>query len=580
MTIHPALLLVFTAAVAATIRRSSVRALILLAGAVTSLVSCVGLTPGVALSFVFTTHRVELLRVDPLSQVFGLIFTLITVIGFVYALHIRSRGEQIATALYAAGALGVVYAGDWITLFVSWEFMSLTSLIVIWSSDRERARAAGFRYLLVHIAGGSLLFVGLMLLSSSGAGLGTVGLLEPDIGPAFWLILAGICINAAIPPVHAWLTDAYPEASVTGMVFLSAFTTKTAVYVLIRVFPGTEVLVWLGATAAVYGAFYAVLENDIRRLLAYHIVSQVGYMVAGVGMGSALALNGAAAHAFSHVLYKALLIMSLGAVIQMTGKRKLTELGGVGRSMPIVIGLFFVGAFAISGVPLFNGFISKSMIVTAATELKLFTPELLLTLATVGTILHTCLKLPYFTFFGPDCGVRPGHLPRNMLVAMTIAAACCITLGLQPEWLYNWLPLQPVMYSPYTSDHVLSSVQLIIGTGVGFCLLFVKLAGTPTITLDTDQLWRRPVWLAVNRLTRGLDLVQGSAQAVGFRVRNTVLPYAENPLLLLALGGFTPTGFDRERYDADRYRLPIAVTVFWVTAALVALILFAWITVL
>jgi hypothetical protein len=133
------------------------------------------------------------------------------------------------------------------------------------------------------------------------------------------------------------------------------------------------------------------------------------------------------------------------------------------------------------------------------------------------------------------------------------------------------------MYSPYTSDHVLSSVQLILGTGVGFCLLFVKLGGTPTITLDTDQLWRRPVWLAVNSFTRGLDLVRGSAQAVGFRIRNMVLPYAGNPLLLLALGGFTPTGFDRERYDADRYRFPIAVTVFWVTVALVALILFAWI---
>jgi len=275
-------------------------------------------------------------RVDKLSLLFALVFTIMSFIGTIYALHVRASGEHVAAHLYVGSALGVVFAGDYFTLFVFWELMAFTSAYLVFAQGTRSARAAGYRYLLVHITGGLCLLGGIAILYSQ---TGSIGFGPIDTGgPAFWMILLGFMLNAAVPPLNAWLTDAYPEATVTGAVFMSAFTTKTAIYVLLRGFPGTEVLVWLGTAMAVYGVVYAVLENDCRRLLAYHIVSQVGYMVAAVGLGSALALNGAGAHAFSHILYKGLLFMGAGAVIYMTGCRKLTELGGLYRHMPLTHG--------------------------------------------------------------------------------------------------------------------------------------------------------------------------------------------------------------------------------------------------
>src|SRR2546426_5471192 len=277
---------------------------------------------------------------------------------------------------------------------------------------------------------------------------------------AWALILAAFLLTAVVPPLGAWLPDAYPEATVTGAVFMTAFTTKSAVYVLLRGYAGTELLVWLGAAMAVYGVVYAVLENDARRLLAYHIISQVGYMVCGVGLGTALALNGATAHAFSHILYKALLFMGAGAVLQVTGLRKLSDMGGLYKTMPITLGLYMIGAFAISAVPLFSGFVSKSMVVAAAGEAHRTAIFLMLTLASSGTFLHTGLKLPYYMFFGKDSGVRGKEPPRNMQVAMGLAAAACVLIGVFPDLLYRHLP-HPVDYAPYTLHHVTSTLGIL-----------------------------------------------------------------------------------------------------------------------
>jgi multicomponent Na+:H+ antiporter subunit D len=351
--LHPAFVL-FGVAFVVGFTRGRVRQTVLVSGTLLAFLTLLQLSTETGWAWALPHYELQLLHVDSLSHIFGLIFSLITCIGTLYALHVKRGGEHIATLVYAGAALGVVFAGDVITLFVFWELMAVASLFVIWYGGNVRSWAAGFRYLLVHIFGGSLLLFGILLYLASG-GDTTIRALTtasgvPDV--AFWLILLGIAINAAIPPLHAWLTDAYPEASVTGSVFLSAFTTKTAVYVLVRLFPGAEILLWAGVVMALYGVVYAVLENDTRRLLAYHIVSQVGYMVAGVGIGTAMALNGTVAHAFCHILYKALLFMGAGAVIQATGKRKLTELGGIGRYMPLVVTLYMIGAFSISGVPL------------------------------------------------------------------------------------------------------------------------------------------------------------------------------------------------------------------------------------
>jgi multicomponent Na+:H+ antiporter subunit D len=339
----------------------------------------------------------------------------------------------------------------------------------------------------VHAVSGVLLLGGIILYFMQ---TGSVAFDQIEVGgPAFWLILIGFMVNAAVPPLHAWLTDAYPEATITGAIFLSAFTTKTAVYTLIRGYPGVDFLVWLGAIMALWGVVYAVLANDIRRLLAYHIISQVGYMVAGVGMGTAIALNGAASHAFTHILYKSLLFMGAGAVIYMTGRSKLTELGGIYRWMPITFLLYMVGAFSISAFPLFSGFVSKTMVVEAAAVDGRAIIWLMLSMASAGTFLHTGLKLPWFTFMGKDSGLRPREAPWNMLFAMGIAAFFCIFIGVNPQWLYQFLP-GPVDYNAYTSGHVLWELQLLLFTGLGFFLLLKHVGGEAKTSVDTDWVYR------------------------------------------------------------------------------------------
>jgi multicomponent Na+:H+ antiporter subunit D len=566
MIVHPALVLFATAA-AIGLLPGRVRQGALLAGSFGA-VAAVALLPetGVAWVHEVAGYRLELLRVDALGRLFALIFAVITAIGMVFALHVRRPTEHATVLVYAGGAIGVTLAGDWITALVFWELMGGASALVIWHGDTAEARSAGFRYLLVHVVGGSLLLAGIAIHAAAGG--------DPsfEAWAATWragwslpaaLILAGVAINAAIPPLHPWLTDAYPEASVTGTVFLSAFTTKTAVYLLIRAFPGSDLLLWAGVAMALYGVVYAVLENDIRRLLAYHIVSQVGYMVAAVGMGTAMALNGAAAHAFCHILYKALLLMGGGAVIAATGRRTLTDLGGLAARMPLVTLLYMVGAFSISGVPLFNGFISKSVTVSAAAEGRWPLAELLLILASVGTFLHTGLKLPYFTFFGPRRDITPAPLPRNMIAGMTMAAALCVGLGVFPGWLYGRLPFGPFEYHPYTLDHVIASVQLLIGTGAAFWLVRGKLAGEPTVSLDTDWFYRRPLGTLVAALVAAARDAGATAHTRGRALTAWLARLGR-------LRGADAPG------DTDVYRGPVGATLFWVLVMLLLVALRAW----
>ena len=427
--------------------------------------------------------------VDKLSVVFGWVFTIMSFIGIVYALHVKDNGQHIAAFLYIGGSLGVTFAGDYFTLFVFWELMAFASAYLVFAKREKQAIDAGYRYILVHIFGGVCLLGGIILHYVSTKSL-AFGPLEKDGSLAFYLILTGFIVNAAVPPLHAWLTDAYPEGTITGSVFMASFTTKTAVYVLVRAFPGTELLVWMGTIMALYGVVYAVLENDARRLLAYHIISQVGYMVAGVGIGTDLSLNGSVSHAFAHILYKGLLFMGAGAVIQMTGKRKLTELGGLYKTMPITLVLYMIGGFAISAFPLFSGFVTKSMVVSGATHDHRPLIALLLTMASAGTFLHTGLKLPYYMFFGKDSGLRAKEPPVNMLIAMGMAAFMCIGIGVFPGPLYRLLPFA-VHFDPYTGEHVTSALGILLFTGLGFFMLLKKLDPEPTISADTDWVYRK-----------------------------------------------------------------------------------------
>ena len=433
-------------------------------------------------------YELVLVQSDALGRLFAIIFSLMAFAGGLFALRQKNVLEIVSALVYAGSAVGVVLAGDLITLFVFWEIMALASSIVIMADGGERLIRVTKRYFIVHIFGGSLLMTGIVMHVAS---TGSIALTSIDPGTmGGTLILAGVLLNAAGPPLSAWLPDAYPEASYSGTVFLSAFTTKAAVYVLIRSFPGTEVLIWVGLFMIFYGIIYALLENDMRRILAYSIVNQVGFMVVGVGIGTEMALNGASAHAFAHIIYKALLMMSAGAVLYQTGKRKCTELGGLFQSMPITTLCGIVGALSISSFPWTSGFVSKSMISQSAGDAHLAITWFLLLAASAGVFLHAGIKFPWFVFFQKDSGMRPPDPPWHMRLAMIFFAMLCIGIGIWPDTLYVLLPYA-VDYVPYTSEHVVHMLQLLLFSGLAFFLMLPLMRRTLTITIDVDWFYRR-----------------------------------------------------------------------------------------
>jgi len=249
---------------------------------------------------------------------------------------------------------------------VFWELLAFTSVFLIWARRTQRSYDAGMRYLIIQVLSGVILLAGTLFYAAEHGTLefGHIGL----EGVAGWLIFIAFGIKCAFPMAHNWLTDAYPEATVTGTVFLSAFTTKVAVYALARGYPGTELLVYIGAAMTCFPIFFAVIENDLRRVLAYSLINQEGFMVVGIGIGTALAINGAVSHAFNDVIFKGLLFMSMGAVLHMTGRINVSDLGGLYKTMPKTTVLCIVGAASISAFPLFSGFVSKSMVMSAALQ--------------------------------------------------------------------------------------------------------------------------------------------------------------------------------------------------------------------
>ncbi|MEK7772819.1 MAG: Na(+)/H(+) antiporter subunit D [Deltaproteobacteria bacterium] len=574
---HPALILII-GALAVPFLKGTAKRLYLLFLPVFAFYNLLHMPADAVWAFSYLGHELILCRVDKLSLLFGYIFTAMTFIGVVYALHLEDDRQHMAALFYAGSSIGVVFAGDFLTLFMFWEVMAFASAYLVFAQRSRAAALAGSRYLLVHIAGGLVLFAGIIIHFSSSGSL-TLGPVDRN-GAAYYLIMTGFMLNAAVVPLNAWLPDAYPEATVTGSVFMSVFTTKTAVYVLIRVFAGEEWLLWLGVFMAVFGVVYATMENDCRRLLSYHIISQVGYMVAGVGIGTELALNGAAAHAFTNMLYKSLLFMGAGAVIHATGAGKLTELGGLARKMPATFVLYMIGGFSISAFPLFAGFVSKSMIVSAAAHEKYELVTLFLMLASSGTLLSTTLKIPYYMFFGKEKSTGIKEVPLNMLVGMGMAALLCIGIGVYPGPLYSILPFN-AGYEPYTPEHIMGSLGILVFTAVAFFLVARKIKLTDTVNLDTDWFYRKGaaafMWVLNRPFSKGLE--------VSYRIFFDAIPrrlayFARNPLLMTeiiagrVLCAFSGRGSRLEEtvkgemaaYPADTIKhWPIGSTILWVT---------------
>lgn len=454
--------------------------------------------------------ELEFTRVDRLSRIFGLIFCIAAFLGNLYAWHVKDIVQQLAALLYAGSAIGAVFAGDLITLFLYWEGTAITSVFLIWARRTEGAYHTGLRYLVMQIGSGVLLLAGAALYWRETGSLAFEKMTLDSLGT--WLIFLAFGIKCAFPLLHNWLQDSYPAATVTGTVILSAFTTKLAVYSLARGFPGTEMLVYIGAVMTLFPIFFAVIENDLRRVLAYSLNNQLGFMVVGIGIGTELSLNGTAAHAFAHILYKALLFMSVGAVLFRTGTAKGSELGGLYKTMPFTMIFCVIGAASISAFPLFSGFISKSLILSAASHDGYYIVWGALLFASAGVFHHSGIKIPYFAFFAHDSGLRPKEAPPHMLLAMGITAFLCIAIGVFPGPLYALLPFE-VDYVPYTTTHVITQLQLLMFSALAFAVLMKTGIYPPelkSVNLDTDWFYRRAMRIVIGRTAA---LVAGTWQA-------------------------------------------------------------------
>ena len=517
----------YLAALAAAVLPRVPRQALMLAVPVASCAALLQLPSDLLVSMSILDLQLEPVRVDRLSRLFGILFHIGAFIGIVFSLHSRDRTQHVAALAYAGSALGAVFAGDLLTLFVFWELLAVSSVFLIFASRTERSYGAGMRYLVIQVISGVLLLAGALILYGQSGSLRFehIGL----SGAGSMLIFIAFGIKCAFPLLHNWLTDAYPEATPTGTVFLSAFTTKVAVYALARGFAGTEVLVYIGAVMTCFPIFYAVIENDLRRVLAYSMINQIGFMVVGIGLGTALAINGAIAHAFNDVIFKGLLMMSMGAVLHMTGRINGSDLGGLYKSMPVTTTFCIVGAASISAFPLFSGFVSKSMVMVAVLEEGHPVVWLALLFASAGVFHHAGIKIPFFAFFAHDSGIRTQEAPTNMLIAMGIAAALCIGIGVWPWVLYDLLPFA-VDYTPFDGSHILAQIQLLVFSAAAFAWLKVAGIYPPELhstNIDVEWLYRRlaPRWVqqttAASR--RAVDATSRAGEGLGRNLMRLVL---------------------------------------------------------
>ncbi len=497
----PPALIFFAGAALVALLRGRLQLVVALAVPIVGALNMIGIEHGTYFQFSVAGYSLTVMRVDKLSLLFGYLFHLAAFIGIIFALNVRDTTQRVSSLLYAGAALGAVFAGDLITLFIFWELLALTSVFLIWARRTPRALRAGTRYLVIQIVAGLTLLAGTLIYISQGGSIAFDKIGLGGLGP--WLIFLAFGLKAGFPLLHNWLTDAYPEATPTGTVFLSAFTTKVAIYALARSFPGTELLIYVGAAMTAFPIFYAVIENDLRRVLCYSMINQLGFMVVGIGLGTDLGLNGAVSHAFNDVIFKGLLFMSMGAVLHMTKKINGSDLGGLYKTMPITTTLCIVGAASISAFPLFSGFVSKSMVMASLLHEGYGWVWLVLLFASAGVFHHAGIKIPFFAFFSHNSGIRVKDPPLNMLIAMGIAAVICIFNGVYPWVLYSHLPWA-VDYSPYTASHVITQTQLLFFSALAF--IWLKMSRLyppelPSINIDAEWTYR---WLGP-RAVRGVS---------------------------------------------------------------------------
>ena len=430
---------------------------------------------------------------DALTLPFAIIFHIAAILNVIYGAHEKDWNQHVAIMSYSGAAIAAVHAGDLLTLFVWWEATAFTSVFLILASKTQRSYKSAFRYILIQVGSGMFLLAGAILLMSE---TGKTEFKNFDINFLYGqLIFIAFGIKAAFPLLNGWLQDSYPEASEIGTVALSTFTTKLAIFCFAKSFAGTEILIIIGAIMTFYPIFFAVIENDLRRVLTYSLNNQLGFMIVAIGIGTELAINGAVAHAFAHILYKGLLFMGMGAVLYRVGTCKASELGGLFKFMPITAICTIIGAISISAFPLFSGFVAKSLIMSALGKEGLVFVYFMLLFASAGVLHHSGIKIPFFAFFAHESGIKTKEAPLNMIIAMIIASALCILIGVFPSYFYEILPHQ-IQYQPYDFSHVVGQLQLLTFAAFAFiCLWHFKIYPPElnSTVLNSDWIYRKMI---------------------------------------------------------------------------------------
>lgn len=500
--LHPGIVLILAGAVIALLPKAASRYLLPL-GALAALAALLGTDKGLSVEVPFAGElKLSLFVCDEISWFFGLVFAVIGVIGSVYSMDKGRRGEKAASAVYAGSALMTVFAGNMLTFIIFWEVMAVASIYMVFQGNGPDARRSSYRYMVMHLFGGNMLLAGVMLLP---AGItAAVGPVTDTDSLAYWLMFIGIGVNCALPPFHTWVADSYPQATPESQLFMGSYTTKVAVYAMIRFFAGTEWLVIFAAVTAVLAACMALIENDLRKLLSYHIVSQVAMMVAGLAAGGDVGAAGAAMHAAFNILYKGVLLMAAGNIFTALGLRYITDMGGLARKMPVTAVCAFIASFAIAGVPYFSGFASKALIMDALHAGGFNMSYILVTMAGVGTWLSITMKINYFVFIKkPErelpAGASPGRVPACKVLAMAAATVLVVITGIRPEICYDMLSMDASHL--FAADHVLEYIGLFAGATVPFVLLRTFMAPHQGINLDVDRFYRITLYRGVFALS-------------------------------------------------------------------------------
>lgn len=468
------------------------RRALLIAAPLASLMSVFGLSAESIFPINIVGTTVHLLATQEYSLVFGLAFCFAIIAAVLFGFRHARPKEMGAAMVLASGGLGIVFSGDLLSLLFFWEILMAASVYLIYLGGMAQSVSSSRRYLIMHILGGTFLLAGIAgtIMDSGIAAFPSfqLGWHWPQTSTEWsaWLMLLGVMVNLAAPPFSAWLPDSYPAASPFGMVALSAFTTKSAVFVLMMIFAGSAPLIAIGLFTLLYATLMALMQSHLRRHLAYCIVAQVGVMVMGVGIGTEAALTAVAILAFCHIGYKGLLIAAAGSIIHQTGKYRMGDLGGLWRQMPVTAGAIILGAASMAALPITGAFVGKHLLVESLIALgQPFYKWFFVGIAGIAVY----LLFPWFSLSGKSKNPQAKEVPIETQLCYGIFGFMALAPGLYPDFLSFLMPGRPDI-AMSDAAAIFNQLTMIVCACGAFLLLLPWLKRDKGLILDFDWLYR------------------------------------------------------------------------------------------